>query len=164
MLARTFKTAHDLGRTEDEVEALKLALDFFERGEPTHVPNFGFVRDPRRPLPAKGFSMRPHTVNHACGTVACIAGWAHALSGKNVFSEAWFRSLTKSYATKPPSDQDMEIAYLFSGGLQDRTVEEAAIAANGYLTTGKTVWGDGVSAYDFFWNLGRRQQESPFYV
>jgi hypothetical protein len=73
MLARTFKTAAELGIPEHEAHALQTVLYMLEDGE----------------IKLESLYMGSWTVTTSCGTTHCIAGWA------NTVDERAFREIAK---------------------------------------------------------------------
>jgi hypothetical protein len=70
MLAKTFKTAAELGIPEHECHALKTVLFMIEDGE----------------IEPELIRMEQWHVNTECGTAHCLAGWANAID-KTAFPE-----------------------------------------------------------------------------
>lgn len=82
MLAQNFKSAIDLDITEVELRSLVTVLGMLERGELMHG-YFALCKIPRKP---NEFNMAA-TLDNQCGTIGCIAGWAHEVSGGVAFPE-----------------------------------------------------------------------------
>ena len=119
MLARSFKTASELGVSEIEYSALLTTLFAFERGE---ITNFTMDR-----------------FRHACGTPACICGWANHLSGGEAFPELDTPSAGRSLFDRLPQN----LLVLFDIGYPKNdaaTIEQAQRALSSYLTTGEPNW------------------------
>lgn len=70
MLARTFRTHEELGLLKHEYEALVTTLYMIEDGQ----------------IPLEKIYMYMFTELHECGTVHCLAGWAHEID-KTAFPE-----------------------------------------------------------------------------
>jgi hypothetical protein len=136
MLARTYKSAVELGRTQPELDALMLALDYLGKSDIPVWTGDGNYEDPP---PGDSFDMRIHVHEHRCGTVACLAGYAHILSNRKVFDVKWITTFMNQQF-RQLGHRDLELAYLFSGGWQTRGVPEACTALHDYLTTGETRW------------------------
>jgi hypothetical protein len=123
MLARSFLSATDLGIAEIEHDALIATLFAFERGE---VENF--------------------TMRHfrgACGTPACICGWANYFSDGRAFAEV--TSMSGTLAVKRLHGRlPKQLQYLFDiQGLPQQagaTQAQAAAAISNYLTFGEPRW------------------------
>src|SRR4051812_45274855 len=81
MLAQNFKSATDLGIEDAELDALIKVLGMLERQEFVHVES---VWDRTKP---NGFNMGATQSKTACGTVACMGGWANIISGGAAFPE-----------------------------------------------------------------------------
>jgi len=80
MLARTFKTAAELGIQEHEANALQTVLYMLEDGE----------------IKQSLLYMGAWTYEHSCGTTHCIAGWANVIDGNSFPEISGFTSL-KAY-------------------------------------------------------------------
>src|SRR6476659_10128344 len=82
MLAQSFKTAEELGCSEEMLRAAITVLGMLERGELILV-------DPdARSLPPNGFNMGVLSRHDGCGTVACIGGWMEIVAGKQSIYES----------------------------------------------------------------------------
>lgn len=136
MLARTYKSAAELGRTQPELDALMLALDYLGKSD---IPTWRGNSNVEDPPAGDSFDMRLFSWQHQCGTVACLAGYANLLSEGRAFSQMWLYNFMSSFHLE--NHQDMELAYLFSGGWEKRDAGEAVTALHNYLTTGETRWG-----------------------
>jgi hypothetical protein len=123
MLARSFRSATDLGISEVERNALIATLFAFERGE------------------IQNFTMRHF--RETCGTPACICGWANFYSGGEAFAEVSNMSATlavkRLHARLP-----RQLQYLFDIQGMPRqsaaTPAQAATALANYLTCGEPRW------------------------
>ena len=123
MLARSFRSAADLGISEVERNALVATLFAFERGE------------------IQNFTMRH--LRETCGTPACICGWANFYSGGEAFAEVSSMSATlavkRLHARLP-----RQLQYLFDIQGMPRqsgaTRAQAAAALANYLTFGEPRW------------------------
>lgn len=133
MLARSqLKTAEELGLREKMHEGLIKVLDKMKSGELVWTP-------PEEPNP-NGFNMSkmwtpvlgPYSPE--CGTVGCIAGWAHFLAG-----DINIRSLSASCTAQQRENYSGLICPSgWSSGLH--TVDQACVALESYLLTGKADW------------------------
>lgn len=142
MLAQNFKTAADLSISDVELDALIKVLGMLERGEipfatcPENLSGF-------RPH-GEGFNMGPYLKEGECGTVACIAGWAHVVSGRRAFE--WVETLC------PPNtvtDDLHELFHVDSITYRKRlTIKppQAARALRSYLATGKPNWAQALAS------------------
>lgn len=114
MLMQNFKSAADLGITDEEHRALVRVLGMFEREE----------------IPKEKF----HMSMVSCGTQACIMGWCQWVAGDHLFS-----SKISDIMNKPALYQE-----LFMFGSARRFYEDdpqhAATALRSYLTTGDARW------------------------
>jgi hypothetical protein len=123
MLARSFLSAGDLGISEVERDALIATLFAFERGE------------------VENFTMR--YFRQACGTPACICGWANHFSEGRAFAEVSsvpdMLAVKRLYARLPK-----QLQYLFDiRGLPEQagaTQAQATAALSNYLTFGEPRW------------------------
>jgi hypothetical protein len=132
MLARTFKSAKELGLTDIEHESLVTVLGMLERGELRYEPAY------RAPSMPNGFHMAPHVERTDCGTVACIAGWANIVSGHQAFR---LKDMAKMWLRSSVFAKDAAKVRLFRGMvIGDETPEMAAQALRNYLATGESNW------------------------
>lgn len=128
MLARTFKTATDLGISENVHDGLISTLLFFESGE---VPQFNMR-----------YYFRRISEAHPCKTPSCIAGWASTFSSdiKRGLDRGW----SHNYFVHIPDS----LARLFGLGwasnrldeIGKATLEQGTTALRNYLTTGEACW------------------------
>lgn len=125
MLAQNFKTATDLGITDVERESLVKVLGMFERREITGK-----------------FDMSQ--IHNACGTPACICGWANFVS-----KGAAFPLTERSSDGKPmPKWGDMPkkvLELFFYSNFAPPCAEKArpahaALALRNFLTDGEARW------------------------
>ena len=135
MLAQNFKTPADLGIEDVEFDALVKVLGALERGD------LKFVNAEARAV-GDAFNMGPYLSVESCGTVGCIAGWAHILSGCKAFS--WVR--VPSLIEIGP---DLFELFHVSGVMPEVRVNiqpaQAAIALRNYLTTGRPNWEEALA-------------------
>lgn len=147
MLAQSFKTAVELGITDEGLEGLQKVLVILEMEQIEHIP-MGYegydIQALKNPNATRVFNMR--TWNSAisdepnCGTVHCIGGLAEALMGKKV-GAIFHDGFVSGIVGKMPIElQDL----FYPGGPQVTmttiTVAQAANALRGYLETGHTDW------------------------
>lgn len=130
MLAQAFKSANELGITDEELTALIRVLGMFERGE---------VKRARAHTPAipNGFNMSSLSHTDRCNTVACIKGWAQIVGGEHLFS---------SYPSTK-NDALYTGLFLYSKRIRFRINEpaQAATALRSYLTTGDAKWHEAIA-------------------
>jgi len=110
MLARTFKTATELGLLECEYEALHEVLLRLEDGS----------------IPLSNVNM---SVFH-CGTTHCLAGWAHVIDG-NAFPETRGTRALEKLGHRLP----IELSCVFSEALASGA--QARYLLRHYLQTGE---------------------------
>lgn len=139
MLARNFKSAADLGISDVELGSLITVLGMLERDELVQglYPMAIQARAPNE------FNMAVTIENSSCGTIACLAGWAYSISGKQAFPE-----ITKDDIGAWRNDRNLRD--LFGIGkthseLCGVTPDQAATALRSYLTTGDARWDLAVS-------------------
>lgn len=137
MLARTRKTAAELGLNPRHLAALELTLTALRSGFLVHSSEARALDHPRQ------FNMSHWLEYSHCGTVACIGGWAERLGRANFNREdAPFGS------NCPPGDpRREELSWLFfpkSRGARWKwekiTTAQAAEALESYLATGSPRW------------------------
>lgn len=128
MLARSFKSATDLGIPENVYAALIEVLGMMERGELRHVDitDLQEVNEYHiKPELSGNFNMGVWCQTYEnCGTVICIGGAVNMLCGNRF-------------------DHGPDLHNLYHPGISnydDITVEQAARATANYLTTGKPEW------------------------
>jgi len=144
MLAQNFKTAADLGIKEVEFDALQTVLGMLERGELIYG---------KTPL-AKQFRL-PNEFNMAvvldesdCGSIGCLCGWAHIVSGRQAFAELIGRSWENEYEVIQAVPANLRRLFRFgaiAGSLYDIKPEQAAVALRSFLTTGEPRWSEAVA-------------------
>lgn len=124
MLAKTFRTANELGILEHELEAMQTVLFMIEDGriKPTQIEMTSWTR-----------------INE-CGTTHCIAGWAHEVD-KKAFPELKFCT-RDPIGMKIRARVPRELAKLFAIDDQNmsmltETAEGATKALRNYLETGR---------------------------
>jgi hypothetical protein len=118
MLAQNFKTADDLGLTDQHLDALIKTLALMDSGKLTHVINYDYV------------NMADWSAPSECGTVCCIGGTAEYV-GNISFGEI------KNTNQKL---HDLFYPYVVEAGWDKITIAQAAIALRSYLTTGDARW------------------------
>ena len=125
MLARTMKTAAELGIGEDIYDALIEVRDALRSGRLPHVYIDGPC-PPLREFDKFGFNMRSWG---ECGSVKCIGGWVHMLCGGKR-AEHDTPNLQPLYYPKGISIPRWS----------DITPLQAADAIDNYLHTGRPQW------------------------
>lgn len=127
MLAQSFKTAEELGLSEEQVDALKKTLVLLETGQLIHKKISNLFSFDEQGLEYTGhFNMQTWNKVTECGTVCCIGGTAE-LIGDDV---DFINQTEELYALFYP-----ETPYY-----QDITPSQAATALRSYLTTGSANW------------------------
>lgn len=135
MLAQNFKTAAELGISENEVRALTKVLGMLEREQLHHVPEKSR---------GHGFNMAISERYTECGTVGCIMGHARAVGGTNLFIRM------ASFPFFIFNEKKKNLAKLFyptGCGKRWREIStaEAAIALRNYLTIGEARWSEALA-------------------
>lgn len=119
MLARTFKTADELGLPHAEYEALLKVLGAFERREiPKNLFDMGYIGQPE------------------CGSSGCLIGWARALTGTLVKVDCLSSNglARLCYPYHIPNDA------AFSASRA-----QSEIALRNYLTRGEPAWDEALA-------------------
>jgi len=131
MLAQNFKTATDLGITEDEVLALIQVLGMLERGE----------------ISEKHFWMARFWSE--CGTVGCLCGWANYVSNGAAFPEVNPDHTAATIETALRKRLPLAALALFASdgrtSAGDAKPAHGAIALRNYLTTGEARWAEALA-------------------
>ena len=126
MLAQNFLDPDVLGISPTAQAALTKVLGMLERGELHHCRRGDDIRP-------NGFNLANHRVELACGTVACIAGWADIAARPrrlNLLRQAAKRAaLADLFAPENLSWHAV-------------TPEQAACALRNYLTLGEARWAE----------------------
>jgi hypothetical protein len=130
MLAQNFKTADDLGLTDQHLDALIKTLALMDSGKLTHVINYDYVWANGRTEFTAHFNMADWSAPSECGTVCCIGGTAEYV-GNISFGEI------KNTNQKL---HDLFYPYVVEAGWDKITIAQAAIALRSYLTTGDARW------------------------
>lgn len=145
MLAQNFKTAADLGISDIELDALIKVLGMLERGELVHgkYPLASSFRKPNE------FNMGVTLKRYGeCGTVGCLMGWAHVVSGNKAFKACinrTFQNEADIMAVLPGNLTDLFGLKERVALLSDRTPAQSATALRSYLTTGDANWAEALS-------------------
>jgi hypothetical protein len=129
MLAQNFLDPEVLGISPAAQAALIKVLGMLERGELHHCRRGDDIKP-------NGFNLANHRVELACGTVACIAGWADIVARPRRLN--LLRQAAKSTA----------LADLFAPddfSWHAITPEQAACALRNYLTLGEPLWQDVIT-------------------
>jgi hypothetical protein len=145
MLARSFKSAEELGMKEVERDALITVLGMMERGEiedqKFNMNRYFFVK----PLITVSWD---NSHPEDCRTPACICGWANHVSGGKAFPEL-VGGIGPGY--RLPDDARvlfniMHDSTMVVKKVRKATVSQTAIALASYLTTGKANWKQALEA------------------
>lgn len=134
MLMQNFKGAVELGIADFEFRSLVTVLGMLERGELMHA-EFALCKMSRKP---NEFNMAATFDNH-CGTIGCIAGWAHSVSGGKAFLEIVNGGLDWQLRNNQPLLKMFGIG-TSCGVLYSITPDQAATALRSYLTTSDAHW------------------------
>jgi hypothetical protein len=129
MLAQNFLDAGVLGISPMAQAALIKVLGMLERGELHHCRRGDDIRP-------NGFNLANHRVELACGTVACIAGWADIVARPRRLN--LLRQAARSTALA-------ELCAPESFCWHAVTPEQAASALRNYLTLGEPRWQDAIA-------------------
>lgn len=134
MLMQNFKSAHELGISEPQFDALRKTLVLMETGKLFHVPAPHVPLSDMNPHFTGRFNMAAWCRDSDCGTVCCIGGTAEIIGHVNF------------------SDRDGPLDDLFYGKglppeihLSQVTPDQAARALRSYLTTGDAKWSEAVA-------------------
>ena len=125
-----FKTAAELGLSEDQRCGLIKALAYIEAGKITHINYEDTRNESDKTDSAHRFNMGIWYDHYPCGTVCCIGGTAEMLGSVGY----------------PKTKIPFELRSLFGlvddefVFMHDITERQAGVALRGYLTTGKTDW------------------------
>lgn len=132
MLAQNFKTADDLGITDEQKDALIKTLVLLETGKLTHVSG-SHAYSPYRSFSGQ-FNMNIwHATNH-CGSIGCIGGTAEMVGNLHVDSmEIAAETNSALDSLFYPHDVDLRL-------WPEITTAQAATALRAYLTTGDAQW------------------------
>lgn len=140
MLAQSFQSAADLGIADVEHQSLITVLGMLERGELVYgkYPIAKMFRG------SNEFNMAA-TLDESsdCGSIGCLCGWAHIVSGREAFAD--FFAERRTYESMPVG---LRRLFRFGAGLGSLYAiqpEQAAIALRSYLTTGDAKWHEAVS-------------------
>lgn len=153
MLARTIKSAAELGISDIEHESLLKVLDKLERGELVHAPE-AYAQGGSRPE-GDSFNMSAYVSVGGCGTVGCIAGWMHLVSGGACYKRFnfWTQKMLDDHAALFPNStphwslsiipdalNELFHAANVDVDLEDITPDQAAQAIRNYLSVGEPRW------------------------
>jgi hypothetical protein len=147
MLANSFKSATDLSLSQDELDALITILYKLESGE---LQGYQLGT----PFTKKSVFMPTFFTDSDCGTVGCLAGWAHLISEGKAFPilrERDHYGRQPIYANKFAASCTIQQRELFrlelegsmawrqavgDGNMDYPSTEQLATALRNYLTTG----------------------------
>lgn len=133
MLMQNFKSAVELGISEEQKSALEKTLVLLETGKLKHGP-VGDYND-HTPRFSGHFNMQNWTATSSCGTVACIGGTAELVGGLK-HGELDLKACDGDH------DKLFELFYPVELKVRWSTIipSQAAIALRSYLTTGNARW------------------------
>lgn len=137
MLAQSFKTAKELGLTDEQKDALCKVLVLLETGKLVHTKTpYNLIARPTGRSFSGQFNMSTWNIEVTdkeghCGTVACIGGTAELLAGEPIFSGG-----------ELSGDGALYELFFPSRGISMSTIttEQAAAGLRSYLTTGDVDW------------------------
>ena len=138
MLAQNFKTAADLGISEEQKDALMKTLVLLETGKLKHtsIDDLEFDLSDSLSDNVKSFTghfnMTTFGTRHKCGTAACIAGTDQLISGVRFIGRNRPDELENLFYMTEVADP--------SRAMEETTPVEAATALRSYLTTGHARW------------------------
>jgi hypothetical protein len=142
MLAQNFKSAADLGISDEQHDALRKVLVLLETGKLKHhrlnEDEIFFLRENERSF-SGDFNMGTYGANHKCGTAACIAGTAELITSAKFIGVNRPEELTELFYAGVLEDGGD------SDPLEKITPSQAATALRSYLTTGDARWDLAVS-------------------
>lgn len=145
MLAQSFQSAADLGITDVQHQALVTVLGMLERGELAYgkYPIAKMFRG------SNEFNMAA-TLDESsdCGSIGCICGWAHIVSGREAFADFFSASVDTEERSLQAMPGGLRRLFRFGDGLGSLYAiqpEQAATALRSYLTTGDAKWHEAVS-------------------
>lgn len=153
MLARTIKSAAELGISDIEHESLLKVLDKLERGELVHAR--GVYKDVLSRPAGESFNMADYLSVEDCGTAGCIAGWMHLVSGGVCYKRLnfWTQGMLDYNKVALPHlipmvrfnlipDALNELFHVARADvdLEDITPDQAAQAIRNYLSMGEPRW------------------------
>jgi hypothetical protein len=140
MLTQSFKSADELGIADVEQQSLVTVLGMLERGELVYgkYPIAKMFRGPNE------FNMAA-TLDESsdCGSIGCLCGWAHIVSGRTAFAE--FFSENRPLEALPVGLRRLFRFGAGTGSLCNIQPEQAATALRSYLTTGDAKWHEAVA-------------------
>lgn len=132
MLAQNFMKSKALKITDKEHGALIAVLHALDRGELKH-------RNHAKPDGPNGFNMGRLRNEMACGTVACLKGWAQTFAGKeDVFDSFRMTSAVADLFMYQCIDRPETMKW----NREKVTTDQAAHALRNYLTSGAARWGE----------------------
>jgi len=131
MLMQNFKSATDLGISDQEQASLIKVLGMLERAELRYASGTETECE-------NGFNIG--TQGKGCGTPACIGGWVARIMG--IGEMEYVDSYMPDFSQRKP---DKALSGLYWRYPKDVGVEEAATALRSFLTTGDARWDLAVS-------------------
>jgi hypothetical protein len=125
MLAQNFKTAADLGLSDVEFSSLVTVLGMLERGE----------------ISDSHFDMTSFRKKVECGTIGCLCGWAHEVSGGKAFPELVVAApLVTTGLLARLSPELRGVFWINANRVVKVRPADAAPVLRTYLMTGKNTW------------------------
>ena len=140
MLMQNFESAADLDLTEPQRHALIKTLSFMECGKIKHISldEVAYADADQEVVYAGLFNLSAWIdSDYRCGTVGCIGGTAELISG--VSFDRWEYKPRLQQLFNPSTLIDPHSMKL-SVDFDSVTVEQAARALRGFLTTGTADW------------------------
>lgn len=123
-----FKSAAELGISEKVHAALQQVLQMLESGEIVEKER-GPGKYVWKQNDPKVLWMATYKDNTACGTAACIGGWAAILMGINSRQHVWEQKRARG-----------PLHHLYWGHVWPTTPQQAAQAVRNFLVTGNPNW------------------------
>lgn len=144
MLAQSFQSADELGITEMQQSSLITVLGMLERDELVYAkyPLAKMFRG------SNEFNMAA-TLDESsdCGSIGCICGWAHIVSGREAFADFFNSTAENEEHNINALPSGLRRLFRFGAGigsLYNIQPEQAATALRSYLTTGDAKWHEAV--------------------
>lgn len=132
MLMQNFRSAVELGISEEQKSALEKTLVLFETGCLRHTPDYSFVSLNGKAFTGH-FNMGAWSTEASCGTVRCIGGTAEIIGGV-------------SFQGPNEPLYDLFFPYIISSSYwSDITDTQAARALRSYLNCGDSKWNEAVA-------------------
>jgi hypothetical protein len=143
MLAQNFLSSSVLGITDIELESLIKVMGMLERGE----------LQQRKSFDIKGNYIRMSDIwkdDADCGSIGCICGWAHHISGGEAFPRLNSKYINVSDMITKNHDLNVLFGVDNPNGIPSHVArakpEQVAKAIRNYLTTGKAKWHEALAS------------------